>query len=347
MTSTARLTEIPAFSLARDYPSLARLLSGCVAVAVYSIPLTRRFRRICVRDGLLLQGEAGWGEISPFWDYPAPVAWSWVAAGMEAAREGFPSPLRERVPVNATVPVCDPETAAGIVNAHPGVSAVKVKVADPGVRLADDCARVEAVRDALNARGGGAIRVDVNGAWDIDEAIGAIGELDRAAGGLEYVEQPVASVEELARLRRKIEVPVAADESVRLAQDPLDVVRAEACDLIVTKVQPLGGVRRALELAAQAGVPVVVSSAIDSSVGLSMGAHLAACLPCLPHACGLGTASLLTDDVTTRPLAVNAGDIEVRGVEADRTDLPNVEEDLVRAWLKRLEDIAQWREAQR
>ena len=133
--------------------------------------------------------------------------------------------------------------------------------------------------------------------------------LDRAAGGLEYAEQPCASIEDLASLRRALDVPIAADESVRRAEDPLRVARAEAADVLVMKVQPLGGVRRCLQLAEQAGLPVVVSSALETGVGLSAGLALAAALPELPHACGLATAALLTGDVTAEPLHATGGTI--------------------------------------
>nr|WP_223875253.1 o-succinylbenzoate synthase [Nanchangia anserum] len=322
-------------------------MGACDEVAVYDIALRRRFRRIDRRSGVLIRGEAGWGEISPFWDYGPAESARWFAAGLEAATVPFPPVARDRVPVNATVPVCDPAAAVGIVAAHPGVRAVKVKVADPGVELREDCARVAAVAEALAAGGGGVVRVDANGAWEVDEAARAIRELDAAAGGLEYVEQPCAEVEEMARVRRAVNVAVAADESVRRAGDPLAVVRAGACDLIVTKVQPLGGVRAALAVAEEAGVPVVVSSAVDSSVGLAMGAHLAAVLPELPHPCGLGTLSLLTGDVSSTPLTVREGAIDVRRVAPDVADAAPVTPELVSRWLRRLDEVAAWMESAR
>lgn len=341
----AGLTVLTTAEVAPDFPQLARALDPCRRLAVYRVGLARRFRGLTARTGVLVEGEAGWGEISPFSEYGPAESARWFAAGLEAATRPFPRSIRSRIPVNATIPVCDPDTAAALVTALPGVSAVKVKVADPGVSLAADCARLEAVRGALQARGGGTIRVDANAAWTLEQAEQAIRELDRAAGGLEYCEQPVAEVADMATLRRRVSVPLAADESVRRATDPLAVVRAGACDLIVTKVQPLGGVRAALALAQAAGVPVVVSSAVDSSVGLAMGAHLAAALPELPYACGLGTHALLTTDVTKAPLAPEGGAIDVRRVAPDRTDLPPVADTLTRAWLTRLADIVAYREA--
>ncbi len=228
---------------------------------VYSIPLTTRFRGITVREGALLEGEAGWGEWSPFVEYPPEVAEPWLRCAEEAAAGDWPAPVRDRVPVNATVPVVSPEAAHDLVR-RSGCTTAKVKVADAGVTLAADLARVEAVRDALGP--GGRIRVDANGAWDVDTAVAAIRELDRAAGGLEYVEQPCASVEDLAAVRRRVAVPIAADESIRRAADPYRVRDLEAADIAVLKVQPLGGVRACLRIAEDIGLPVVVSSALET-----------------------------------------------------------------------------------
>ncbi|MFP5022817.1 o-succinylbenzoate synthase [Pseudonocardia phyllosphaerae] len=261
---------------------------------VYALPMTTRFRRITVREGLLLPGPAGWGEFCPFTEYDDAEAAAWLAAAREAAETGWPEPVRDRVPVNCTVPAIGPEHAQRIVRAS-GATTAKVKVADPGAAPGEDEERVAAVRDALGP--GGRIRVDANAAWSYDEAVAAITSLERAAGGLEYVEQPCWEVEDLARVRRAVDVPVAADESIRRAEDPMRVVRAEAADVVVLKVSPLGGVRRALRIADECGLPVVVSSAVESSVGLAAGLALAGALPELPYACGLGTASLLTTDV--------------------------------------------------
>ena len=267
---------------------------------VYSIPLTTRFRGIDVREGMLLRGDAGWGEFSPFLEYDADTARPWLAAAREAAEEGWPEPLRDRVPVNVTVPACDPERARRIVLASRGCRTAKVKVAERGQTVADDEARLEAVRDALGPDG--LVRIDANGGWSVDEAAARIPLLDRAAGGLEYVEQPVASVEDLAVVRRRVGVPVAADESIRRAADPYRVRELEAADIAVLKVQPLGGVRACLRIAEDIGLPVVVSSALETSVGIAAGVALAAALPELPYACGLATVQLLHGDVVPEPL---------------------------------------------
>ena len=282
---------------------------------VYEIPLRSRFRRIDVRDGVLVRGPAGWGEFSPFWDYDVAESRRWWAAAEEAAVVGWPAPVRDSVPVNVTVPAVGAERAHAIVTAS-GCRTAKVKVAEPGQTPADDLARVEAVRDALGP--GGAIRVDANAAWDVDTAAARIAELDRV--GLEYVEQPCATLAELVDLRRRIDVRIAADEVVRRAADPLRVDLREACDVVVLKAQPLGGVRAALRVAEAHGLPCVVSSALESSVGIAAGVALAAALPELPFACGLATVALFTEDVSTTPLLPVDGLLPVRRPEPDRVD---------------------------
>ncbi|MCP2292224.1 o-succinylbenzoate synthase [Nocardia amikacinitolerans] len=266
---------------------------------VYSIPLRTRFRGITVREGMLIPGPLGWGEFCPFPEYDDREAAGWLATALEQVTTGWPEPVRERIPINCTVPAIDPERAHRIVSTS-GCRTAKVKVADHPDSLAEDLARVEAVRDALGPDGG--IRVDANAVWDVDTAIAHITQIDRAAGGLEYVEQPCRTIEELAAVRRKVDVRIAADESIRRAEDPLRVAVAGAADVAVLKCTPLGGVRRALEVAAAAGLPCVVSSALETSVGLGAQLALAGALPELDFACGLGTISLFEGDVVTESL---------------------------------------------
>lgn len=276
---------------------------------VYSIPLTNRFRGIEVREGMLLRGDAGWGEFSPFSEYDDATALPWLLAAREAADLGWPEPLRTSIPVNVTVPACSPERARQIVLASNGCRTAKVKVAEPGQDLAEDQARLEAVRDALGPDG--LIRIDANGGWSVDDAIAAIPLLDAAAGGLEYVEQPSPTVEDLAAVRRRVGVPIAADESIRRAEDPYRVRDLDAADIAVLKVQPLGGVRACLRIAEDIGLPVVVSSALETSVGIAAGLALAAALPELHYACGLATVQLLTTDVVRDPLLPVNGTLRV------------------------------------
>ena len=263
---------------------------------IYAIPMTTRFRGIAIREGMLIEGPAGWGEFCPFREYDDREAAGWLATAIEAATVGWPEPVRDRVPINCTVPAVAPERAHEIVSAS-GCGTAKVKVADHPASLGEDLARVEAVRDALGPQG--AIRVDANGLWDVDTAVAVIPQLDRAASGLQYVEQPCRTIDELATVRRKVTVRIAADESIRRAEDPLRVAVAGAADIAVVKCTPLGGVRRSLQVAEAAGLPCVVSSALETSVGLAAQLALAGALPELDFACGLGTLSLLRGDVVT------------------------------------------------
>lgn len=292
-------------------PSLKELLDTARVVV---LPLASRFRGIEQREALLLRGPFGWSEFSPFVEYAPAEAAAWLAAAIDFGWSEPPARLRESIRVNATLPAVEPGRVAEILGRFPGCRTVKVKVAERGQRLADDIARVAAARDYLGPEG--RLRIDANGAWTVDEAETAIRAL--AEYDLEYAEQPCASVAELADIRCRvggIGVPIAADESVRKADDPLAVARAGAADILVIKAQPLGGIAAALRIVAQAGLPVVVSSALDTSVGLSMGAQLAAGVPELEFDCGLGTAALLAADVTEEPLVPVDGSIPVRRVE--------------------------------
>jgi o-succinylbenzoate synthase len=286
---------------------------------VYAVPLRRRFRGIDVRQGVLIHGRAGWGEFSPFAEYDDAEAAAWWRAAEEAAGIGWPPPVRDRIPVNATVPAVPAAEVATVMAAFPGCGTAKVKVAEPGQTAADDQARLEAVRAVLGSAGH--IRVDANGGWDLDMAARYLPLYDRAVGGLEYAEQPCATVEEMAALRRRVDIPIAADESIRRSDDPIRVVRLGAADVAVLKVQPMGGVRVCLRLAEELGLPVVVSSALETSVGIGAGVALAAALPELPFACGLGTAALLSRDVVDDPLVPFDGVLPVRRPEPDPASL--------------------------
>jgi O-succinylbenzoate synthase len=292
------------------------------SLRAFEIPMRTKFRGITVRRGALIQGPAGWGEFSPFEEYGPRESARWLASAIESAMVPWPAPLRDEVPVNVTVPAVGPERAAQIVLAS-GCRTAKVKVAEKGQAEAEDIERVAAVRDALGPSG--AIRVDANGGWPVEVAARLLTRLD--AYSLEYAEQPCATLDELAALRRLVDVPVAADESIRKAEDPLKVRAAGAADIVMVKVQPLGGVRSALRVAEACGLPVVVSSAVDSSVGLAAGVALAAALPELPYACGLATMSLLAGDVTADPLAESGGSLPVRRPPVDLAALAQWEAD--------------------
>jgi O-succinylbenzoate synthase len=276
-------------------------------VHVVALPMRVRFRGITTRELVLIDGPAGWGEFGAFLEYGDAEAAHWLAAALDSAYRTPPPPRRMRIDVNATVPAVDAARVPEILARFPGARTAKVKVAEPGQSLDDDVARVEAVRALVPT-----VRVDANGAWTVDQATAAAAAL----GPLEYLEQPCATVEELAQLRRRVDVPIAADESIRKAGDPLAVVRAGAADIAVLKVAPLGGISAMLKIAAQIDIPVVVSSALDSAVGIAVGLAAAAALPNLDHACGLGTGRLFAEDVA-EPVAPIDGYLPVGPVIPD------------------------------
>ncbi|MFP3467361.1 o-succinylbenzoate synthase [Leifsonia sp. SIMBA_070] len=315
-------------------PELADLLA---TARVVTLPMTSRFRGISTREAVLFEGPEGWTEFSPFVEYDDAEASAWLHAAIDFGWRAAPAGLRDRIPVNATIPALDAAEVPAVLARYPGARTAKVKVAEPGQTLSDDIARVRAVREALGPEG--RIRIDANTLWNLDEAEHAIHAL--APFDLEYVEQPCATVDELAELRRRIGymgIPVAADESVRKAADPLAVARAGAADLLVVKAQPLGGLHSALRIVAEAGLPAVVSSAIDTSVGIAMGAHLAAALPELEFDCGLGTAAMFVNDVTEEPLLPRDGSIPVirPAVSPRRLDALGADDERTAWWLDRV-----------
>lgn len=309
-------------------PDTAELLA---TLRVVALPMVTRFRGIEVREAALLEGPEGWTEFAPFPEYGDEEAARWLAAAVEFGWAPAPALERTRIPVNATVPALDAARVPEVLARFRGCRTAKVKVAEPGSSLADDVARVRAVRDVLGPEG--RVRVDANAAWNVDEAEHALRAL--APSDLEYVEQPCATVDELVELQRRtrdLRVPIAADESIRRSRDPL--AAAAAVDVVVLKAAPIGGVRRALAFARMAGRAAVVSSALDTSVGLAMGAHLAGALPRLPFDCGLGTGALLAADVTEDPLLPESGAIPVRRVEPSAA--------LLDRWAADEERIAWW-----
>lgn len=314
-------------------PSFADLRERAVVVA---LPLRVRFRGLDTREALLIEGPAGWTEFSPFAEYGDDEAATWLEAALDYGWQETPAALRPEITVNATIPAVPAASVPPVLARFVGCRTAKVKVAEPGQRLADDVDRVRAVRRELGPEG--RIRVDANGGWNVDEAEHAVHAL--AEFDLEYVEQPCPTVDELAQLRARIrylDIPVAADESVRKAEDPLAVARAGAADLLVIKAQPLGGIRRALDIVETAGLPVVVSSALDTAIGISMGVALAAALPDLDYDCGLGTSALFETDVaqlTGRDGAIDVGRIRPDADALERLAAPPERRDW---WMARLE----------
>lgn len=299
-----------------SFPSVSELLAELRVVA---LPMKAAFRGITVRETALLRGPNGWAEFAPFTEYDDAEAAEWLRAAIEQGwgpRGAVGERVRTSIPINATLPAVPVEHVAAVLDLFGPCRTVKIKVAERGQTLTDDVARVSAARDYVGAAG--RIRIDANGAWNVDEAEHALRAMERF--DLEYVEQPCPSIPELAELRGRIHrmgIPIAADESVRKATDPLAVARSGAADLLVIKCAPLGGVTAALNIIEQAGLPVVVSSALESSVGLAAGLELAARIPELQFDCGLATASLLAGDVTREPLVPVNGAIELRDVVVD------------------------------
>ena len=319
----ATLMRVPMRTMSRQ---TRYALEGVDDILVYKVAMTTRFRGVTRREGLLLHGHAGWGEAAPFWNYDDAESARWLGAALESARRFPPVPRRKYVPVNVTIPVISPEEAYERVKASGGCATAKIKVAEPGVSVSRDCARIAAVADALRETVGGQamIRLDANGAWEVDDARAAIPAMTDAAGvvPIEYVEQPCLTVGELAEVRRSVDVPIAADESIRRAEDPLEVARKEA--------------------ARKCGLGVVVSSALETSVGLSIGVAAAAAVPGVPRAAGLATASLLVGDVTT-PLVPERGRLPVGRLAPDLNLIGRGPEDsdLVSRWGMRLEGMAE------
>jgi len=308
--------------------SLADLLAR---VHVVALPMRVRFRGITTREVALIDGPTGWGEFGAFPEYDDGEAAAWLASAIDGAYGSPPPLLRQRIPINATVPAVAADEVPAVLERFPGARTAKVKVAEPGQQLADDVARVNAVRAHIPT-----VRVDANGGWSVEQAVDAARALT-ADGALEYLEQPCATVPELAEVRRRTDVPVAADESIRKADDPLHVVQAGAADIAVLKVAPLGGVSAMLAIAAQIDIPIVVSSAIDSAVGIGAGLLAAAALPHLDHACGLGTGGLFVDDVS-EPAVPADGYLPVRAAtpDPDRLHALRAAPDRRDWWLRRI-----------
>jgi O-succinylbenzoate synthase len=308
---------------------------------VVSIPLRTRFRRVNEREALLFRGPNGWTEWAPFVEYEDDEAAIWLNAAVEFAFGEEPELLRNRIGINATLAAVTPEAVERALAPFGEFRTVKIKVAEPGQSLNEDLARIIKVRQLFpDAR----IRLDANGGYSVDEAMAVIGMLVENGIELDYFEQPCKTIAELAEVRLKAkrirpDFLIAADESVRKVSDPLAVAQAGAADILVLKVSPLGGISRALEISREAGLPVVVSSALDTSVGISMGLHLAAALPQLDFDCGLGTAAMLIGDVTREPMIAQGGYLDVRRVDVDEAKLEVFAAEDHRAdwWLERLD----------
>ena len=260
---------------------------------VVALPTTTNFRGISVREVALIQGEYGWGEFSPFLEYDDAESAPWLACAIEAATVPKPQLYRTHVAVNGTIPALNNEVdLERIVDSFPGVKTFKVKV---GTDVSDDLHRLDVIR---TLRPNAAIRLDVNGLWSVDEAEKFL----NSVGEIEYVEQPCATVEELRELKQRVDVKIVGDEVLRKSTNPFDVDLDGAVDYLMLKVQPLGGIKRAHQLAEHHNLPVVVSSALESAVGINYGLMLAASFEEMRFDCGLGTGALLAKNVAELPM---------------------------------------------
>jgi len=279
---------------------------------VIALPTRTNFRGINVREVALFQGQNGWGEFSPFLEYGYEECAPWLVSAIEAATKPRPKLYRNSVRVNGTIPgLNSPADIERIVDSFPGVQTFKVKVGD---NLPEDIARLAKVR---SLRPKAKLRIDVNGNWSVQEAVTNLRAIYENTGPLEYAEQPCATVEELRELKEKlfVDICIAGDEVLRKAADPFAVDLSGAIDVLMLKVQPLGGISRAHKLAEHHKLPVVVSSALESAVGINFGLQLAASFPEMNFDCGLGTGSLLAADIATLPIV--DGEIEITDVEPD------------------------------
>jgi o-succinylbenzoate synthase len=291
---------------------------------VIALPMKTKFRGITVREVALIKGEYGWAEFSPFLEYDDAESAPWLASAIEAATQPRPKLFRTSIAVNGTIPALnDPVDLKKVVDSFPGVNTFKVKV---GTNLAEDLARIDVIRELQPQA---KIRIDVNGLWSVDQAETFL----NAAGKIEYAEQPCATITELRELKCRTSVKIVGDEILRKAAEPFKVDLKGAIDYLMLKVQPLGGIKRAHALAEHHNLPVVVSSALESAVGINYGLTLAASFEEMNFDCGLGTGSLLAADVAQLPIV--DGKIEISEFEPQLTGL-DVASDRFEWWKNRI-----------
>ena len=278
------------------------------SLRVVALPTTTNFRGVTVREVALIQGEYGWGEFSPFLEYDDAESAPWLACAIEAATQPKPKLFRTEVTVNGTIPALnDREELERVVNSFPGVTTFKVKV---GSNADEDIARINVLR---SLRPNAKLRIDANGLLSVEQAVSLL----QLVGDIEYIEQPCASIEELRELKKRVDVKIVGDEVLRKAKDPFAIDLSGAVDYLMLKVQPLGGIKRAHQLAQHHKLPVVVSSALESAVGINYGLTLAASFEDMNFDCGLGTGSLLAKNVAQLPIV--DGKIQISDV------VPNLE----------------------
>ena len=314
------------------------LEEALASLRVVALPMKTKFRGLQIRETALIRGSAGWGEFAPFIEYGARESLPWLESAIEAATTNFPSGMRNSIPVNATIPASDDEgEIEKILSWYPGVNTVKIKV---GTGIREDLVRIARVRKYLpNAK----IRIDVNGSWNVDDAVFNIRTIygEVAGTSLEYVEQPVATLEELKELKERliIDVKIAGDEVLRKAIDPFEIDLEGAIDVLMLKVSPLGGIDRSLKLAAHHKLPVVVSSALESVVGISHGLRLASALPNLEYACGLATSALFEADLGSIPISNGAMSVETPEIDDERLQRFAASADRLEWWRNRISEV--------
>jgi O-succinylbenzoate synthase len=295
------------------------------------------FRSLDIRETALFKGENGWGEFAPFVEYSDQESLPWLESAIEAADKALSPALRESIPINAIVPASNDEAEIEqILSWYPGVDTAKIKV---GIGIKEDIARIQAVRKHLPKA---KIRIDVNGSWSVKDALFNISAIYEVTGDLlEYVEQPVASLDELKQLKQgmTVDVKIAGDEVLRKAKDPFAISLDGAIDILMLKVSPLGGIKRAMDLASHHKLPVVISSALESAVGISYGLAFAARIPKLDYACGLGTSALFNQDIGDIPIINGAIKATSYPIDLERIERYELKGERLEWWRNRISRV--------
>ena len=313
------------------------LEEALASLRVLALPMRTTFRSLDIRETALFKGENGWGEFAPFVEYSDQESLPWLESAIEAADKALSPALREFIPINATVPASNDEAEIEqILSWYPGVDTVKIKV---GTGIQEDLVRIAVVRKHLPKA---KIRIDVNGSWSVKEALLNVNAIYEVTGDLlEYVEQPVASLDELKQLKEgmSVDVKIAGDEVLRKAKDPFAISLDGAIDILMLKVSPLGGIKRAMDLASHHKLPVVISSALESAVGISYGLALAARVPNLDYACGLGTSALFNQDISDIPIVNGAIKATSYPIDLDRVERYELKGERLEWWRNRISRV--------
>ena len=313
------------------------LEEALASLRVLALPMRTTFRSLNIRETALFKGENGWGEFAPFVEYSDQESLPWLESAIEAADKPLSPALRESIPINATVPASNDEAEIEqILSWYPGVDTVKIKV---GTGIQEDLVRIAVVRKHLPKA---KIRIDVNGSWSVKEALFNINAIYEVTGDLlEYVEQPVTSLDELQQLKEdmSVDVKIAGDEVLRKAKDPFAISLYGAIDILMLKVSPLGGIKRAMDSASHHKLPAVISSALESAVGISYGLALAARVPNLDYACGLGTSALFKQDVSDIPIVNGAIKASGYPIDLDRVERYELKGERLEWWRNRISRV--------